>query len=613
MHPTTVTALVVGSIVTGAAVWLSTRPAPPPWVRTEVTTSGDAVLSLNGGDRKIAITPDGSRIVYRGQNQLLVRALDQLEPTALAGLSAARGPFVSPDGQWVGFFDTLSLKKVAITGGPPVTLATVGGAPRGATWGEDGTIIYATAGATSLQRVSAAGGDPTVLTTLDTERGELGHYWPKVLPGGEAVLFTVVHGAGSENMELAVLDLATMEQKVLLPGGSDAQYAATGHLVYGADGTVWAVPFDLDRLEVTGDRVPVLEGVIIDDTGAVEVSLSANGTLLYAAVDSPSTSRMPVWVDRQGQEEPVPVPPRAYTHPRLSPDGRYVALGLDLRNRENGIGIWDLRLNRGRRFIADPADPYEHTYPVWTPDSSRIVFSSTVNGRTNLYWRAADGTDAVDRLTESANIQFGYSFSPDGEALVFREDQRATGSDLRVLSLAGDRGVETLLATEFHERNAELSPDGRWMVYESNQSGWFEVYVRPFPNVDDGLWQISTGGGAQPLWARNGRELFYRRGGAVMTVAVQTDPSFTPGTPEVLFEGNYLEGILGAGRNYDVAPDGQRFLMITAGGGAEGTSAAASLIVVQNWFERLRRIMPTTIRILVENWFEELRRLVPTN
>ena len=333
------TALIIGGVVAGAAVWLVTSPAAPTLVRTEVTTSGDAALRIDGIQRNLAITRDGSRIVYRGQGQLLVRALDQLEPTALTGLDDVRGPFVSPDGEWVGFIDRLSLKKVAITGGPPVTLTEMGGGLRGASWGEDGTIIYGTnQPGTGLQRVSAAGGDPAVLTTPDAERGESRHFWPEILPGGVGVLFTVIHGTETESMELAVLDLVTMEHRILLAGGSQAQYAATGHLVYGAEGTLRAVPFDLAQLEVTGDPVPVLEGVMTAPTSAVEFSLSANGSLLYVAGDSEGTvSRTLVWVDRQGREEPLAAPPRSYVNPRLSPDGTRVV--LDVRDQEDDIWI----------------------------------------------------------------------------------------------------------------------------------------------------------------------------------------------------------------------------------------------------------------------------------
>src|SRR5205814_2382786 len=259
-------AVAIGALLAGAGVWSLTRPASPSVVRTTITTSGSTALTPGGNDSDLAITPDGSRVVYQGNNQLLIRALDQLEPTVLSGLGTPRGVFISPDGQWVGFFDGVSLlKKVAITGGPAVTIARVDGVtPRGATWGPDGTIIFATGAlVTGLQRVSAAGGDPTVLTKPDRARGEGDHVLPEFLPGGNAVLFTITPAAGGiENAQVAVLDLQTGTSKVLIRGGSHAHYVPTGHLVYGVAGTLRAVAFDLGRLEVTGTAAPVLEGVV---------------------------------------------------------------------------------------------------------------------------------------------------------------------------------------------------------------------------------------------------------------------------------------------------------------------------------------------------------------
>ncbi len=582
-------ATLIGGLVIGLTLSDVVRPAPSSALVERFVVTTPTTPLLNAGFRSIAISADGTRIVYLssadGTTHVYVRPVDQLEGYSLYSTSLGGNPTVSPDGAWVVFGSDGMWRKVSILGGPPLTLFPnpTGTAPRGASWGPDDTIFFAQNG-TGLFRGPAGGGQSAVLTTPDAERGEVGHYWPEVLPGGEAVLFTVVHGPGAENMELAVLDLATMEQKVLLPGGSHAQYAATGHLVYGADGALRAVPFDLGRLEVTGDPVPLLEGVMTDPTGLVQFSLSANGSLLYATGDPQGAAqRTLVWVDRQGQEELLAAPPRTYQYPRLSPDATRVA--LDVRDQEDDIWIWDLARETLTRLTFDPGFDQ---YPVWTPDSTRVVFSSTRGGR-DLYWKAADGTGTVERLTESANLPYGYSFSPDGESLVLRENQPDTGEDLRVLSLAGNQTVETLVATEFAERNAELSPDGRWMAYQSTQSGQDEVYVRPFPNVDDGQWQISTGGGTRPLWASTGRELFYRRGAALMVVPMQTGPSFTPATPEVLFEGTYHTG---PGRSYDIAPDGQRFLMIKEGGGAEDTSAPPSLIVVQNWFEELERLVP---------------------
>ena len=337
----TTAALILGAAVAGTGVWLLTRSAPPSVVRTTITASGSTALTVSGVDRDVAITPDGSRVVYRGNNQLLVRALNQLQPTVLGGLGAPEGVFISPDGQWVGFFDGPAIKKVAITGGPPETVCAAGqGVPSGATWGPDGTIIFATnAPATGLQRVPAAGGEPTVLTKADRERGEGDHLWPEFLPGGQAVLFTIFPTTGGiDNAQVAVLDLRTGISKVLIRGGSHAHYVPTGHLVYGVSGTLRAVAFDLKRLEVVGTPALVLEGVVTTFLGATDVAVAANGSLVYVAGRAGGGGRQTVVsVDRQGRPSPLPgLPLDAYRTVRVSPDGTRLALAtwerrLDLR------------------------------------------------------------------------------------------------------------------------------------------------------------------------------------------------------------------------------------------------------------------------------------------
>ena len=597
--PPTGAALAIAALV-GGAVWFAMRPAPPRVLRTEVTTTGATALSMGGPDRDLAITPDGSRIVYRGANQLLVRALDKLEPDVLSGLGAPRGVFVSPDGQWIGFFDgTTSLKKVAITGGPPVTVASIDGAsPRGATWGADGTIVYATnAPATGLQRVSAAGGDPTVLTTPDRERGEADHLWPEFLPGGQAVLFTVTAATGGlDNAQIAVLDLASGTSKVLVRGGHHAHYVPTGHLVYGAGGTLRAVAFDLGRLEVVGTPVPVLEQVVTTASGGVDVAVAANGTLVYVpGRGAAGVQRSLVWVDRMGREEPLVAPVRAYLYPRLSPDGTRVA--LDIRDQEKDIWIWDLARDTLTRVTFDPA---LDQYPVWSPDSRRLVFTSARAGVSNLFWQAADGTGVVERLTEAPNTQFAYAMTPDGSRVIFREDGPQQ-PDLMLLPLQPPRRPQLpsqgfgeprpLVQTMFGERNAELAPDGRWLAYQSNESGREEIYVRPFPDVNGGRWQVSTGGGRLPLWSRNGQELFYvSPDEALMGVRREPGPSWRSSTPARVLQSQYFFANEGNGRTFDIAPDETRFLMIKEGGGTE--AAPQNLVVVQNWFEELTRLVP---------------------
>ena len=587
--------LVIGAAVAAAAMWLATRPVPPRVTRLTMTASGAAALTISGTDRDLALTPDGTHLVYVGNNgtQLFVRALDALEPVAIAS-GTLRGPFVSPDGQWVGFVDNnATLKKVALTGGPPITLARLDGNPRGATWASDDTIIFATNNpATGLQRVSAAGGTPTVLTRPDHARGEADHLWPELLPGGRAVLFTIAAQTGGlDAAQIAVRDLRTGTQQILIRGGSHAHYVASGHLVYTAAGTLRAIPFDLDRLETRGTAVPVVPRLVTISSGAGEFAVATDGTLVY--VDPPGavagTGRTLMWVDRMGTEEAFAAPPRGYLHPRLSPDGTRVAVGAD--DQEQDLWVWDLRRATLTRLTFEPG---QDAAPVWTPDGRRVIFASDrMGGVMNVWWQAADGTGAAERLTTSSNPQLPTGIAPDGTAVVFYEVTPTMGRDLLRLALDGSRRVTPLLQTKFEERNGIVSPDGRWLAYESDSSGRFEIYVRPFPNAGAGQWQVSTGGGTRPLWAPRGKELFYiAPDGALLRVGVEASgATWNAGMPTKLLEGRYFTGG-GVNRAHDVSPDGQRFLMIKAPG-ADATAAPPSIIVVNHWDEELKRVVPT--------------------
>ena len=584
-------------------LWAPWRPAAPLRVtRATITTSGPAALTINGTDRDIDLSPDGTHVVYVGNNgtQLFVRALEALEPVAIASGVSLRGPFISPDGQWVGFIDNAgdTLTKVAITGGPPIPLAAIGGVPRGATWTPDDTIIFATNNvATGLMRVSAAGGMPEVLTRPDRAQGEDDHLWPEVLAEGRAVLFTITSQMGGlDAAKVAVRDLRTGTQKVLLRGGSHGRYVASrlaspkqgGHLVYVAAGTLRAIPFDPNRLETKGTAVPVLQQLVTAGNGAGDFAVAADGTLVY--VDVPGSlvgnARTLVWVDRTSKEEPLAAPPRLYIQSRLSPDGTRVALASI--DQENDLWIWDLRRATLTRLTLDPGEDW---FPVWTPDGRRIIFSSNRSGQANLWWQAADGTGAAERLTTGSNPQLATGITPAGTAVVFQERTPTMGRDLLQLALDGTRRVTPLLQTKFDERSGIVSPDGRWLAYESNRSGVFEIYVRPLANVGGGQSQVSTTGGTQPLWARSGKELFYvGADGALLRVPVEASgATWNAGTPMKLLERRYYTG---PGRTYDVSPDGQRFLMIKAPG-TDASDAPPALIVVQHWDEELKRLVPT--------------------
>ena len=417
-----------------------------------------------------------------------------------------------------------------------------------------------------------------------------------MLPDGQAVLFTIAGvSSNATNAQVEVLDLTTGERRTLIRGGSQPEYVDTGHLIYAAAGSLQAVRFDVAKREVLSDPVTVVEQVMTAETGAANFSVARNGTLAYVlggAAIQRSGTRLLVWVSRQGREELIAVPARAYLYPSISPDGTRIALAID--DQERDIWTWDVARQKLTRLTFDPGRDW---YPAWAPDGRRVVFSSARAGVPNIYSRLADGSGTDERLTTSSNVQFGSpAFTPDGTRLVFTEVVPTTGEDLRWVSMdpsigrpVGEGQSEPLLQASFAERNAQISPDGHWLAYESNESGQEEVHVRPFPKVGDGRWQVSSGGGTIPLWARSGRELFYRDGNRMMSASIQTTPKFSAGNPTKLFERDFS----GLGRTYDVSRNGQRFLMIKNTTAGDQTSTLASMVVVLNWFEELKRKVPT--------------------
>jgi serine/threonine-protein kinase len=584
----------LAALVSGAGVWLFMRPTPPAIIRTTLTASGAGELLPNTTDRNIAVTPDGSRIIYRGRDQLLVRAVDQLEPMALTGLGTPRGPFVAPDGQWIGFFDgNNTLKKVSITGRGAVTVTNVDGAgPRGASWGSDGTIIYATiAPATGLQRVSAAGGEPSILTKPDHGRGEFDHYWPEFLPGGEAVLYTIMAADfDHRNSQIAVLDLRTGQSKVLMRGGTHAQYVATGHLIYAAAGTVYAAAFDVQRLALTGPPVPVLERVLTSSGGSADLAVTTSGSLVYVA--GASTQQTVVSVDREGRATPLPgIPVASYRDVVVSPDGSRIALTTPF----GGPDVWtyDVARATASRLTTDPAT---HLRPVWARDGRRIVYSSDRSGYPELYWRDADGAGAEELFLSRGKdliALLGSGWSPDGRQFLFSEVTAVAQCAIGQLPADRKSDVRIVMKNEFCNFEANVSPDGQWMAYESNMSGQREIYVEQYPELGN-RQQISAGGGSYPTWSRDGRELFFRTpdGRHMFGVSIRSGPTFVANRPELLFELAQPVAVAPGARPYDITPDG-RFIVITNAEVKGVQSSDPSLTLVLNWQEELKQRVPT--------------------
>jgi eukaryotic-like serine/threonine-protein kinase len=604
-----VTALGVAMAAGGA--WLGARfksqTAPSP-VRFVLAPPQEVPLFLQGLNRDIAISPDGSNIVYRsttgsaGGSVFAVRGINDLRPRVLGG-TGGRDPFMSPDGRWLGYFASGELRKMPMTGGPPIAIATLARPLRGVHWGVDDRIVFGVVDPSKgLQSIPASGGEPRSLTTPAREKGELGHYYPFTMPDGKAVLFTI--GSSPTASDIAALDLETGRYKTLLRGGSAAVFVEPAYLVYASGGTLQAVRFDPRRLEVRGESVPIIDQVMNTSVGDANFSVSRNGTLVYVggggALVQNVFPRSLVWVDRRGIETPIKAPTRPYGVARLSPDGTRVA--VDIRSPESDIWVWDLAHETLTPLNLHPAVDLA---PVWTPDSRRIIWSSSRGGgNPNLYVQSADGTGPVERLTTNDFAQFATAVTPDGSRVILFSPNAVSGiGSLAAVDMftapidARGQPPVPMLQSPAQKLAAEISPDGRWLAYQSDESGRHEVFVRPFPNVEAGRRQISTEGGTRPAWSRKGDELFYLNGNDQLSAVIfqASGATFMAGKPARVLNGKYVAGSTTRGydlRSYDVSADGQRFLMLKETTGASSSAPLPTMTVVVNWIEELKARVP---------------------
>jgi serine/threonine protein kinase len=596
-------------------VWSSKPGRPLHLVRGVLSAGSSGPVLLTHYFTDMTISRDGSVVVYRSgpPAALYVRRLDRLHSTPLPGTENAINAALSPDGAWVAFEDTRDqmLKKVALTGGPPVDLCRVPGTTNGIAWGEDGTIAFAVfpqgtragGGSAGLFRVPETGGQPETL--LVAKAGTV-YRWPHFLPGGQ-ILFTASRGIASGDAEIRVFDSTTSRSKVLVRGGNHAQYAATGHLVFGRNGALQGVPFDPDRLSVDGPPISVLDGVKEKVNGTVDFSLSRDGSLVYITDgEGMDDRRVLAWVDPQGNEEILSAPPGRYEEPHLSPDGQRVAFHAG--EQQADIWIWDLSRDAGTQLTADPA---HDVYPIWSPDGGSIFFASQREGGLNIYKKSADGTGTAEPVTTSSTSLSPLSISPDGKRLLYASSKAVGDFDIGLLELDGDGEQKDILSSAAREGQAAISPDGRWLAYSTNTSGRAEVFVQSFPDLDQGRWQISTGGGLEPVWSGDGAELFYRRAGSgdspyfanealavIMAVPIQTANGFEAGKPRELLRVNYsprpgrfIDHMGTLRRHFDVDPASRRVLVVKAPGGT--ASSRSEVVLVQNWFEELKRLVPT--------------------
>jgi serine/threonine-protein kinase len=572
------------------------RATPPPPFRLTlsfpVPPAAEALVTDNLNP--LALSPDGRTLVYVGGGansiyHLFVRRLDRGEIRQIPGTDWTVSAFFSPNGLGVGFFTADGkLKKVALAGGAPTVLCDAPNA-RGGAWGPDGTIVFTPAMKSGLWRVPAAtGGEPRVVTT-PTAGTVARHIYPHFLPDGDHVLFTLVDPP--RPTRAAVVSLRTGEQRILVERASDARYLPSGHIVFMRAGLLFAVPFDLQRLEVTGAPVQVLDDVVtnLQGLGLPEYAVSQDGTLVY--VPSRQLQRTLVWVDRRGAVEPLPFTSAGYQQVALSPKGERVATITIDQHETQALLIGDIA--RGTLSRSPAEGRFDSV--VWTPDGTRVAMGfGPARKATGAFWQNADLSTPPERLTSDTNLQQEWpnSFSPDGRWLLvdvynFNAPVSSnTLNDLFVLSLIGARTLRPLLQTKAYKDAGQFSPDGHYVAYQSDESDASklpDVSVRPFPGPGP-RWQVSTDGGGLPLWSPSGRELFYWKDDKLMVVDVDgTTPTFRTGQPRVLFQGRFYQ----QGTNvYAVAPpDGSRFLMIKAD---PAESGEAHVNVVTNWFEEVK-------------------------
>jgi serine/threonine-protein kinase len=605
LWPAVASALALALILVGALLWRATRAADRPLIRLEVNLGPEAIA---GQFTTAVISPDGSRLVFpikssNGKQMLATRLLSEAKPALLSGTDNGRDPFFSPDGKWVGFFADGKMRKISVQGGAPVVLCDARDA-RGGSWGEDGNIIAALNTVGVLSRVSAEGGMPQPAT----RQGPV-HRWPQVLPGNEAVLLTA---SGSmvafEDASIAAVSLKTSEVKILVRGGYFGRYLptgiATGHLVYVHEGVLFAIPFDPARLELRGAAVPILQDLAGDpNSGAGQFGFSSapsgpadgSGTFVYRTGRVPEQSWPVSWLDSSGIRPLIPAP-GFYVQPRFSPSGQRLVLSKIART-DRDLFVYDLQRDTMTRITVDA----HAANPAWSPDGSHIAFSPNPPASPGLAWVRGDGAGEIQRLLDTKNNVGPYSFFPDGRRLAYYgldADARFKIWTLKLDVSDPDHpkpgNPELFLNSQANERYPAASPDGRWMAYESDESGRYEVYVRPFPipsGGSGGKWQISTGGGTLAIWSRKKRELFFQNPDhrIMVTDYELNNESFAGGKPRV-WSDQQLQDV-GALQNYDLAPDGKSFAIFPEQKAPE-EKGSVHVTFLLNFFDELRRRAP---------------------
>ena len=570
---------IVAAVTAAAALWSSLRPPalesnPRSIARVTLPLPPGATMFMGRGS-SVAMSPDGSRIVFtatdKARTQLYLRALDQKNSVALPGTDGAANPFFSPDGQWVGFAADGKLKKIALQGRTVVTIADASNL-RGEAWAPDDTILFTPNNASALWRVPAGGGAPQRFTTL--AEGELSHRWPQVAPSGRALVFTIWNDTGFEGGRIAVQRLDGAERKVLIQGGGYGRIVETSDrrafLVYAQADGLLAAPLDLDRLELTGAITAINESVVANLSGGAHFAFSNSGHLVYAAGTITEASKTLLWVDRTGKETVAAEIADLSVLMSVTRDGLRL-IRMNTQGPSRDVFVHDLPTGKSHKLTNGGF----HGRPLLTSDEQRVIYTVGLPNL-NLFWKPIDGAGEEERLSTSPNAQFASSVAPDGKTMVYSEYDPVTGSDLWIMSLEGNHDARPLLKTRFSEGNGSISPDGRWIAYQSNETGRFEIYVTPYLTPGTAV-QITSAGGGEPRWGREGRELYYRTNDRFMSVPMTLGPAVEAGEPRLLFTGNYLsEGLF--------VPSVDRFLLIREDG---QESAGKTLDLVLGWFDDL--------------------------
>jgi len=604
LEPTAITRRAALSALSGAAVGAAAtgvfaisryRGAVPRDLTRFSIAMPEGEVHLASLFNRVAISPDGTRVAFNtrdpsGVANLHTRVRSDLESKRVKEVVNGIDPFFSPDGRWVGFAlnGGGGIRKVAVSGGAPVTISNTENF--GATWAADDTIYFVSAIPGGLMRITAAGGPPAEAATIDFATGERLHKYPHALPGGKAILLTVAtkDSESFDDAQIAAFSVGTGQRRVLVEGGTRPRYSPSGHLVYARNSNLLAVPFDPERLEVSGQPVTVLEGVLMSrNTGVANFDISASGDLVYIPGKADGGTRTLFWVDRSGTPERLALPPRSYLHPRISLDARKLAIEIEGSNHD--IYVYDFASGVLSNMTTDGVSHW----PVWSPDDTQIGYRAGPMGRYQLWQMPADRSRAAVHVPAEGYSQNAESYSPDGRAIAYTVNTPGAPPQIAVVSLQDGR-QHPLNDTKYAQGSPKFSPDGRWLAYCSNESGKPQVYVQAFPGPGPKI-QISNEGGTDPVWKRTGGELFYRNGDSMMAVSVSTGSAFTAGRPQELWKGHYSHGMASScgpagltSSNYDATADGQRFLMIKDDD--QDSAISKQVVVVLGWADEVSRL-----------------------